>query len=80
MVTLTVQRAEFPNQYVSVEATVVQADPPTASQVLALSRRYLPPDQAQWFARSDLDRPAGQFTCFTVLPDRWLGFDVGGEG
>src|ERR671921_368774 len=71
-----VQREEFPYGYVTVEGTVVGEDrPPSAEQVLAVVRRYLPEEQAQWFADSDLRQPTPEFVLFAFTPDRWLSFD-----
>jgi uncharacterized protein len=77
---LTVQREEFPYRYVTVEGTVVGADrPPSAEQVLAVVRRYLPEEQAKWFVRAELEDPSPEFVLFTVRPDRWLTFDFADE-
>jgi len=47
VLSLTVQREEFPYRYVTVEGTVVGADrPPSAEQVLTIARRYLPEEAA----------------------------------
>ena len=71
-----IQYEEFPYRYVSVEGTVVGEDsPPSAEQVLAVVRRYLPEEQAQWFVDSELRQPSPEFVLFTVRPDRWLSFD-----
>ena len=71
-----VQREEFPYGYVTVEGTVVGEDrPPSAEQVLAIVRRYIPEEQAQWFVDSELRQPSPEFVLFTVRPDRWLSFD-----
>lgn len=71
-----VQREEFPYGYVAVEGTVVGADsPPSEEQVLAVVSRYLPEEQARWFADSELRQPSSEFVLFTVRPDRWLSFD-----
>lgn len=51
VVSLSVQRADFPYKYVTVEGTVVQIDrPPAAEQVFAVARRYLPEEAAREFA------------------------------
>jgi len=43
VLSLSVQHEEFPYRYVTVEGTVVRADrPPSAEQMLAVARRYLP--------------------------------------
>jgi hypothetical protein len=77
---LTVQREEFPCRYVTAECTVVGVDrPPSAEQVLAIARRYMPEEHAQGFARAELEHPAPEFVLFTVRPDRWLTFDFGDE-
>jgi len=81
VVSLTVQREDFPYQYVTVEGTVVRTDqPPSAEQVLAVVRRYLPEDQAQGVVNAELDSPTTEFVLFTIRPDRWLSFDFGDEG
>jgi uncharacterized protein len=82
VVSLTVQRPQFPYRYVTVEGTVVQADrSPSADQVLPIVRRYLPEEMAQGFVAAELGRPDSEFVLFTVRPDRWLSFDFGdGEG
>ena len=78
---LTVQRDEFPYKYVTVDGTVVRTDrPPSADQVLAIVRRYLPKEAAQGVVAAELDHPAPEFVLFTVRPDRWLSFDFGDDG
>ena len=75
-----VQHEEFPYRYVTVEGTVVGEDrPPSTEQVLAVVRRYLPEEQAQWFVDSELRRPSREFVLFTIRPDRWLSFDFSEE-
>ena len=77
---LLVQREEFPYRYVTVEGTVVGEDrPPSTEQVLAVVRRYLPEEQAQWFVDAELGQPSSEFVLFTVRPDRWLSFDFSEE-
>lgn len=76
VLSLCVQRADVPYKYVTVEGTVVQTDqPPSAEQVLAIVRRYLPEDYAQAFAKAELERPSTEFVLFTIRPDRWLSAD-----
>ncbi len=76
VLSLTVQREEFPYRYVTVEGTVVRVDrPPSAEQVLAVVRRYLPEEAAQAFVKAELERRTSEFVLFTVRPDRWLTFD-----
>jgi nitroimidazol reductase NimA-like FMN-containing flavoprotein (pyridoxamine 5'-phosphate oxidase superfamily) len=78
VVSLCVQRETFPYKYVTVEGTVVAtAQPPSAEQVLAIVRRYLPEEQAQGFVAAELGHPNDTFLHFTVRPDRWLSADFG---
>lgn len=80
MLSLTVQREEFPYAYVTVEGTVVGEDrPPSAEQALAVARRYMPEQQARGFVGAELGHPSGEFVLFTVRPDRWLTFDFSEE-
>lgn len=79
-VSLTVQQEEFPYKYVTVEGAVVLEDrPPSAEQVLAVARRYMPEDHARGFAEAELAHPSGEFVLFTVRPVRWLSFDFAAE-
>lgn len=76
VLSLVVQRDEFPYKYVTVEGTVVQTDqPPSAEQVLAIVRRYLPEEQAQGFVKGELGNPNTTLILYTIRPDRWLSFD-----
>jgi uncharacterized protein len=76
VVSLSIQREEFPYKYVTVEGTVVQADqPPSAEQMLAIVRRYLPEEAAQAFVTSEIARPGTALVLFTIRPDRWLTAD-----
>jgi uncharacterized protein len=78
VVTVTVQQPEFPYKYVTVEGTVVRADrPPSAEQMLAVVRRYLPEEMAHGFVGAELGNPASRVVLFTVRPERWLSFDFG---
>ena len=71
VLSLCVQHEEFPYKYVTVEGTVVQADqPPSADQILAVVRRYLPEEQAQGFVNSELGRPDTQLVLYTIRSDR----------
>lgn len=80
VLSLCVQRAEFPYKYVTVEGRVVQIDQnPTAEPVLAIVRRYLPEAMAQGFAASEIGNPESPFVLFTVRPERWLSFDFGDD-
>src|SRR5215208_2337406 len=76
VLSLTVQREEFPYRYVTVEGTVVGADrPPSAEQMLAIVGRYLPEEAAQGFVEAELGHPGSGPVLCTVRPDRWLTFD-----
>jgi uncharacterized protein len=76
VVSLCVQQEAFPYKYVTVEGTVVQTDrSPTAEQVLAIVRRYLPEEQAQGFVAAELGNPSGEFVLCSVRPDHWHSFD-----
>jgi len=80
VLSLTVQQEEFPYRYVTVEGTIVGEDrPPSAEQVLAVARRYMPEDHARGFVRAEIGYPSGEFVLFTVRPDRWLSFDFAAE-
>jgi uncharacterized protein len=71
-----VQHEEFPYRYVTVEGTVVGEDrPPSEEQALAIVRRYIPEEQAQWFVDSERREPSPEFVLFTIRPERWLSFD-----
>ena len=76
VLSLSVQREEFPYKYVTVEGTVVQVDrPPSAEQMLAIARRYLPEEAARAFVTAELGHPGTELVLFTVRPDRWLTAD-----
>ena len=80
VVSLCVQRAEFPYKYVTVEGTVIGADrPPSAEQMLAIARRYLPEELALGFVHSELASPSAELVLFTIRPDRWLTADFDEE-
>ncbi|MDQ3251807.1 MAG: pyridoxamine 5'-phosphate oxidase family protein [Actinomycetota bacterium] len=77
VLSLSVQREEFPYKYVTVEGTVVGSDgPPSAEQMLAIVCRYLPEDAAQeGFVEAEIGHPGAGPVLFTIRPDRWLTFD-----
>jgi nitroimidazol reductase NimA-like FMN-containing flavoprotein (pyridoxamine 5'-phosphate oxidase superfamily) len=78
VLSLTVQDPEPPYKYVTVEGTVIQTDrPPSADQLLAVVRRYLPEELAQGFVEAELGvpGPASELVLYTIRPDRWLSFD-----
>jgi nitroimidazol reductase NimA-like FMN-containing flavoprotein (pyridoxamine 5'-phosphate oxidase superfamily) len=80
VLSLCVQREDFPYKYVTVEGTVVQADrPPSAEQMLAIARRYLPDEAARGFVAAELARPATELVVYTVRPDRWLSAVFGDD-
>ena len=76
VLSMSVQHEEPPYKYVTVEGTVVQTDsPPSAEQMLAVVRRYLPEEMAQGFVQEELGRADSELVLYTVRPDRWLTFD-----
>jgi hypothetical protein len=76
LVSLTVQHPEPPYRYVTVECSVVRTDrPPSADQILAIARRYMPEEHAQGMATSELGDPESTLVVFTVRPARWLTAD-----
>jgi uncharacterized protein len=76
VLSLSVQHETPPYRYVTVEGTVVQTDrPPSAEQLLAVIRRYLPEEMAQGFVAAELGRPDSELVLYTIRPDRWLTFD-----
>jgi uncharacterized protein len=76
VLSFSVQHGEFPYRYVTVEGTVIRADrPPSAEQMLAVARRYLPEEAAQGFVEAELGRRSSELVLFTVRPDRWLTAD-----
>lgn len=76
VLSLSVQQEEFPYRYVTVEGTVVGIDrPPSAEQMLAVARRYLPEEAARGFVQAELERPESELVLFTIRPDRWLTAD-----
>jgi len=80
VLSLLVQREEFPYRYVTVEGTVVGADrPPSAEQMLAVARRYLPEEASRGFVEAELEHPRSELVLFTIRPDRWLTFDFADE-
>jgi nitroimidazol reductase NimA-like FMN-containing flavoprotein (pyridoxamine 5'-phosphate oxidase superfamily) len=81
VLSLSVQREEFPYRYVTVEGTVVREDrPPSAEQMLTVARRYLPEEAARGFVEAELGSPGPELVLFTVRPDRWLTADFTEEG
>jgi nitroimidazol reductase NimA-like FMN-containing flavoprotein (pyridoxamine 5'-phosphate oxidase superfamily) len=80
VVSLCVQRESFPYRYVTVEGRVAGVDrPPSAEQMLAILRRYLPEEQARGFVDAELSNPASRIVLFTIEPERWLSLDFADE-
>lgn len=80
VVTLCVQRESFPYRYVTVEGRVAGVDrPPSAEQMLAILRRYLPEEQARGFVDAELGNPASRIVLFTIEPERWRSLDFSEE-
>jgi nitroimidazol reductase NimA-like FMN-containing flavoprotein (pyridoxamine 5'-phosphate oxidase superfamily) len=80
VLSLSVQREEFPYKHVTVEGTAVGINrPPSAEQMLAVARRYLPEEAAQGFVEAELEHPLSQLVLFEVRPDRWLTADFSEE-
>ena len=76
VVSLSVQHEKPPYKYVTVEGTVVQTDrPPSAEQLLAIIRRYLPEEMAQGFVAAEIGRADSELVLYAVRPDRWITFD-----
>ncbi len=76
VVSLCIQQETFPYKYVTVEGTIVQIDrSPSAEQVLAIVRRYLPEEHAQGFVATELNNMTGEFVLFSVRPDHWHSLD-----
>lgn len=80
VLSLSVQREEFPYKYVTVEGTVVGIDrPPSVEQMLDVACRYLPAEAARGFVQAELEHPSSELVLFTIRPDRWLTFDFAEE-
>ena len=76
VLSLCVQHEAFPYKHVTVEGTAVGTDrPPSADQMLAIVRRYLPEEAAQGFVQVELEHPESELVLFTIQPDRWLTAD-----
>jgi uncharacterized protein len=81
VVSVVVQREEFPYKYVAADCTVVSAKrPPTEEEIFAIVSRYLPEEHARGFAQAELANPGPGFVLFTLKPDRWLTNDFGKAG
>jgi hypothetical protein len=53
--------------------------PPSAEQMLAIARRYLPEEAARGFVKAELEHPESELILFTIRPDRWLTADFTDE-
>ncbi len=71
------ERQEFlADLHVAVLSVASDTDrPPSAEQMLAIVRRYLPEEAAQAFVTAELAHPGPEFVLFTIRPDRWLTAD-----
>ncbi|CAA9520692.1 MAG: hypothetical protein AVDCRST_MAG73-156 [uncultured Thermomicrobiales bacterium] len=66
-----------PYKYVAVEGSLVRTDrPPSADQLAAIARRYLPEDQVQGYVAAELEN---DLVVYAIRPDRWLSADFGDE-
>jgi hypothetical protein len=75
---LCVQQPTHPYKYVTAECVVERADrAPSTDEVLAVTSRYLPEEQARAFAEAETTEPSGTFVLFTGRPVRWLTSDFG---
>ena len=80
VLSLSVQREEFPYKHVTVECTVVGTErPPSAEAMLAVARRYLPEEAARGLVASELTDPSPELVLFRVRPERWLTADFAAE-
>src|SRR5215203_894062 len=76
VLSLSVQREEFPYKYVTVEGS---DQPPSAEQMLAIAGRYLPEEAALGMVEAELGHPGSRPVHFTIRPVGWLTFDFGEE-
>jgi uncharacterized protein len=58
VLSLSVQREEFPYEYFTVEGTVAQTDQPLSDeQLLVVARRHLPEEAALGFVQAEFEYP-----------------------
>ncbi|MEV0703669.1 pyridoxamine 5'-phosphate oxidase family protein [Saccharopolyspora sp. NPDC050389] len=78
-VSISVQRAEVPYRYVTVEGTVVKQQRPTRDELVAIGSRYLPADAIDGWADWELSggNTAGEPEYVEIRPDRWQTKDFG---
>lgn len=76
---LSVQRAERPYRYVTVEGTVVEQRRPVREELLAIGRRYLDADAVDGWADWELSGGNGNGApeYVEIRPDRWLTKEIG---
>jgi hypothetical protein len=79
-VSFSVQRAEIPYRYVTVEGTVARQNAASRDDLLSIGRRYLPADSVDSWADWELsvENGSGDPECIEIRPDRWLTSDFGG--
>ena len=76
VVTLTVQREEPPYKFVTISGSLIKTDsPPSANQLFAIARRYMPDDAARAMAEANVETRGYQPILFTIRPDRWQSAD-----
>ena len=81
VVSVTIQKEDFPYKYVRVEATVISIDQPAPFDgAFNVARRYMPEEMARGFVQSELDRADSKFTLITVRPERWDSHDFSKMG
>ena len=80
VVSLTVQREERPYKFVTIAAKLEKIDsPPTADQIFAIAKRYLPEDAARWMASADAATRGYELVVLTFRPERWQSEDYTGD-
>jgi hypothetical protein len=76
--TLTVQHAEWPYRYVSVECAVIRTDrPPSTEQILRVTGPFMPEEAGRALAASEVSDPQSTMVLYTARPERWLAMDFG---
>jgi nitroimidazol reductase NimA-like FMN-containing flavoprotein (pyridoxamine 5'-phosphate oxidase superfamily) len=70
---MVVQTEETPYKYVTAEGPVTENDhPPTRAEALAITRRYLPEDEAVAYVDGSL---GSRSLLIRMRPDKWLSND-----
>ncbi|TCK22114.1 pyridoxamine 5'-phosphate oxidase family protein [Pseudonocardia endophytica] len=77
---LSVQRAQVPYRYATVEGTVVRQQPAERDDLVVVLRRYLPHDAVDSWVEWELrgGNGNGPPEVVEIRPDRWLTGDFGG--